>query len=258
MPDDLAAEITQAYAELAGMQGAAVAVRSSATAEDLPTASFAGQQETFLNVQGEEALLEAVKACWASLWTARALAYRRRQGIAPASVSIAVIVQTLAPATLSGILFTANPTTGVRDELVVEASFGLGEAIVSGAVTPDSYLLDRARLAPKESRLGDKSVMIVANPQGGADTEPVPAALRGESTLTPAQLREVAALGIQVESCFGGVPQDIEWALADGQTLAAPGPAYHQLTARSLAGCALGSTPTGLYLDASAGGRTYA
>jgi phosphoenolpyruvate synthase/pyruvate phosphate dikinase len=166
IPDNLATAITHAYEQLASAQGPAVAVRSSATAEDLPGASFAGQQETLLNVRAVDALLDAVKECWASLWTARAISYRRRQGIALQSVSMAVVVQTMAPAAVSGILFTANPATGARDELMVEASFGLGEAIVSGAVTPDSYRLDRENMILKETRLGTKDLMIVANADG--------------------------------------------------------------------------------------------
>jgi rifampicin phosphotransferase len=221
LPDALAAEIADTYEQFRQDHGEAVAVRSSATAEDLPTASFAGQQETFLNVRGAEDLLEAVKECWASLWTARAISYRRRQRIEPDAVTIAVVVQAMAPATVSGILFTVNPTTGARDELLVEASFGLGEAIVSGAVTPDSYVLDRENLALKETRLGTKEVMIVANGQGTdghpTTTQAVPEAQRGQAALSAAALRDLAALGVQVEALFDGVPQDIEWAMADGQ-----------------------------------------
>jgi rifampicin phosphotransferase len=220
LPDGLAAEIAHTYEQFRQAHGEAVAVRSSATAEDLPTASFAGQQETFLNVRGAEDLLEAVKECWASLWTARAISYRRRQRIEPDAVTIAVVVQAMAPASVSGILFTANPTTGARDELLVEASFGLGEAIVSGAVTPDSYVLDRENLSLKETRLGTKEVMIVANGQGPdghpTTTQAVPAARRGEAALSPPMLRQLASLGVQVEELFDGVPQDIEWAVADG------------------------------------------
>ena len=228
MPEDLADAIRVAYDELTNRpadestegEETAVAVRSSATAEDLPTASFAGQQETFLNVSGTDALLEAVKECWASLWTARALAYRERQGIDHEAVAMGVVVQAMVAADVSGVLFTANPNTGARDELVVNASFGLGEAIVSGEVTPDTYVLDRKSLTPKETRLGSKVVMIVAadgQGTGGQKTtaKDVPEAWRGESALSEALLRELAALGVRVEEHFGGVPQDIEWAVAD-------------------------------------------
>ncbi|KAA3664762.1 MAG: phosphoenolpyruvate synthase, partial [Chloroflexi bacterium] len=133
--DDLVQEITTAYSQLTQDNGNAVAVRSSATAEDLPTASFAGQQDTFLNIQGNDALLDAVKKCWASLWTARAISYRMRQGIDPASVSLVVVVQQLIPADVAGILFTANPVNGERDQVLINATWGLGEEIVGGQVT---------------------------------------------------------------------------------------------------------------------------
>ena len=225
MPEDLSETIRASYDELLGEspggEDTAVAVRSSATAEDLPSASFAGQQETFLNVSGPEALLEAVKECWASLWTARAMAYRERQDVEHEAVAMGVVVQAMVSAEVSGILFTANPNTGARDELVVNASFGLGEAIVSGEVTPDSYVLDRESLTSKETTLGTKEVMIVAAEAQGTDgqrttTQDVPEARRGESALSEALLGELGALGVRVEEHFGGVPQDVEWAVADG------------------------------------------
>lgn len=213
MLDEITQALSTAYEELGAT---AVAVRSSATAEDLPQASFAGQQETFLNVQGPEPLLTAVKACWASLWTARALTYRARLGIEPKAVSMAVVIQKMVPAALSGILFTANPTSGARDELVVNASFGLGEAVVSGQVTPDSYLLSRENMAVKETTLGSKEIMIV--PESGQNTavQPIPKTQQSQPTLTPSQLAELGAMGIQVQDLFEGIPQDIEWAWVDG------------------------------------------
>ena len=129
IPEALADELRAARAEL----GPAVAVRSSATAEDLEDASFAGQQDTFLNVRGDDALLDAVRGCWASLWTARAIAYRARRGIDPAEVALAVVVQEMVDADAAGVLFTANPTTGARDEVVIAAAWGLGEAVVGGS-----------------------------------------------------------------------------------------------------------------------------
>jgi phosphoenolpyruvate synthase/pyruvate phosphate dikinase len=141
MPEGLRRDIAGAYAALGGR---AVAVRSSATAEDLPGAAFAGQQDTFLNVEGEEAVVRAVAGCWASLWSDRAVAYRRRQGIHPHEVAIAVVVQKMVPAEVAGVMFTANPVTGERSEIVVDASPGLGEAVVSGRVTPEHYVLDQA------------------------------------------------------------------------------------------------------------------
>ncbi len=145
IPADIASEITASYSSLATRSSSpiSVAVRSSATAEDLPGASFAGQQETYLNIRGEEAVLEAVKKCWASLWTARAIAYRARQNIAPESVALAVVVQELVFADAAGIMFTANPLDGERGEVVINAAWGLGEAIVSGAVTPDTMIVNK-------------------------------------------------------------------------------------------------------------------
>jgi phosphoenolpyruvate synthase len=217
IPDDMAEALAAAYAELGTGKSAAVAVRSSATAEDLPAASFAGQQETYLNVQGVEALLVAVKLCWASLWTARAISYRARQGVAHHAVAMGVVVQTMAPVEVAGILFTANPATGARDELVINASFGLGEAIVSGEVSPDSYVVDRESLTPRELRLGAKEMMIVAADQNGdgerTKQQPVPAARQGEAALEERLLSELAALGLEVEELFGA-PQDIEWPTA--------------------------------------------
>ncbi len=194
----------------------AFAVRSSATAEDMPGASFAGQQETFLNVRGSWALMEAVRRCWASLWTARAMAYRERQDIEHEAVAMGVVVQAMVPADVSGVLFTANPSTGARDELIVNAGFGLGEAIVSGEVTPDTYVLDRESLEVKETRLGTKEVMVVPDDGQRTTTLDVPEARRGEPALSEALLGELGALGVRVEEHFGGVPQDIEWAVADG------------------------------------------
>src|SRR5215216_997313 len=142
IPEDLAGELESAYRRLAN--GGAVAVRSSATAEDLAGASFAGQQETYLNVRGPAALVEAVRACWASLWTARAMAYRKRQNIEPASVSLAVVVQQMVPAEVAGMLFTADPLSGRRDRSVINAAWGLGQAVVGGQVTPDTLVVDKA------------------------------------------------------------------------------------------------------------------
>src|SRR5207249_11895451 len=140
--DDITEAVRRAYAQLGGGD-LAVAVRSSATAEDLPELSFAGQQETYLNMRGEAMVLDAVKRCWASLWTARAIGYRARQGIAAEDVSLAVVVQELVPADAAGILFTANPVTGERDVVMINAAWGLGEAIVGGLVTPDTVVVDK-------------------------------------------------------------------------------------------------------------------
>jgi pyruvate,water dikinase len=213
--DALRAAMLTAYASLGDMP--AVAVRSSATAEDLPGHSFAGQQETLLNVRGAEALLAAVRSCWASLWSARAIAYRERLGVGHADVAMAVVVQVMVAADVSGVLFTANPATGERSELLLNASYGLGEAIVSGAVTPDSFTIERQSRRVRRSEPGTKELMVAPTAGQGVVSRPVPTELRDRATLAEPQLRELAALGLGVEQLFGGQPQDIEWALEGGR-----------------------------------------
>jgi len=160
MPDEIAGEISLEYAALGGGD-LPVAVRSSATAEDLPELSFAGQHETYLNMHGEAMILDAIKRCWASLWTARAIGYRARSGIAHEEVSLAVVVQELVLADAAGILFTANPLTDERDKVMINAAWGLGEAIVSGQVTPDIVVVDRASGTISAQQISEKEVMTV-------------------------------------------------------------------------------------------------
>ncbi|MGB7963377.1 MAG: PEP/pyruvate-binding domain-containing protein [Propionicimonas sp.] len=191
-----------------------LAVRSSATAEDLPEASFAGQQDTYLNVIGGPALRSAVVACFASLWTARAIGYRLRNGIDQTQVALAVVVQVMVPAETSGVLFTANPLTGVRAESVIDATIGLGEALVSGRVEPDHWVVDTASGRIRERRPGAKQAVTVAMPGGGVRLA-VSAADQG-FCLTDAQVAEVVRLGARVAALFGS-PQDIEWAYAGGR-----------------------------------------
>lgn len=206
LPSQLAAQIGTAYSQLGN---GPVAVRSSATAEDLPGAAFAGQQETFLNVIGPEAVLEAVRACWASLWGERAVAYRARLGFV-GEPEIAVVVQRMVPSQFAGVLFTANPVTGVRDELVIEASPGLGEAVVSGLVTPDHAVVDRhGRI--RQRRRGRREVVIRSHASGGVVRED---GNDHDEELPTSVLRELAGLGGQIADHFGR-PQDIEWAYAD-------------------------------------------
>jgi len=188
VPGAIAATACGAYAALGG---GPVAVRSSATAEDLPGASFAGQQDTFLNVAGEEALLDAVRRCWASLWNERAVAYRAANGIDDTTVALAVVVQCMVDAAVAGVLFTANPITGTRRRAAIDAVRGLADALVSGAVDPDHYLVD-ARSGRVLERRGD--------------------------ALDDARLRELAAMGVRVEAHYGA-PQDIEWAVDHSGTL---------------------------------------
>jgi phosphohistidine swiveling domain-containing protein len=209
VPADIADAVRAAYAALGA--DVAVAVRSSATAEDLPSASFAGQQDTFLNVVGADAVLAAVRQCWASLWTARAVSYRAAQGIDPSTVSLAVVVQRMVDAAVAGVLFTANPVTGRRHEAVIDASPGLGEAVVSGAVNPDHFVLDSATGKVLERRLGDKGVVIRPLPGGG--TERAGQMRMGSApSLDDTQLAALELLGRRAELHFGS-PQDIEWAI---------------------------------------------
>ena len=190
-------------------------MRSSANAEDLPDLSFAGQQDTYLNIRGSDAVFEAVRDCWASLWTARALSYRHEHAIAQEAVAMAVVVQMMVPSEVSGILFTANPATGERSEMIVNASFGLGEAIVGGEITPDTYIIDRDTLAVRETIIGGKEHMLVAAAGQGTDTRELSAAEREQSSLAEPVLRELAQLAIDVERHFDQ-PQDIEWAVVNG------------------------------------------
>jgi len=215
MPEPLAAAIADAYATLGG---GAVAVRSSATAEDLPGAAFAGQQDTYLNVVGEVALLDAVRRCWGSLWTERAIVYRERLRIDPADVRIAVVVQRMVDADAAGVMFTADPVTGARDEIVVEASAGLGEAVVSGLVTPDRYVLSRDG-AVRRFTPGRREVVVRAAAAGGIvheDGEVAASTANGASHLSNPQLAELARRGAEIAEHFGR-PQDVEWAVASGR-----------------------------------------
>ncbi len=220
LPGDLANAIVSAYGTLPGANPA-VAVRSSATAEDLPEASFAGQQETFLNVCGAEQVLEAVQKCWASLWTARAIGYRARQGIGSESVALAVVVQLLVEAEAAGILFTANPLNGRRDEIVINAAWGLGEAVVGGAVTPDTVTVSKRTGRVSHRETAQKEVMTVrltqtGRPKAGTDERPVPEALKNVPVLSDEKASELARLSSKIEALYG-VPMDIEWVLADGK-----------------------------------------
>ena len=220
IPPQVAAAVQKARLELlaflpSGGADSPLAVRSSATAEDLPQASFAGQQETLLNVCGERALAAAVRRCWSSLWTARAIAYRARQGVDPVNVQLAVVVQDLVAADAAGVLFTADPVTGDRGQVVINAAWGLGEAVVSGQVTPDSLVVDKNTGRLTTLTPGDKAVMVVPSTQG-IETVPVSLERRTQPVLTPEQAAELARLGREIELLFGA-PQDIEWAMADGQ-----------------------------------------
>ncbi|MDF2050844.1 PEP/pyruvate-binding domain-containing protein [Arthrobacter sp. Cr_A7] len=214
MPAGIATELNEAYGLLGG-EGAAVAVRSSATAEDLASASFAGQQETYLNVRGAEALAEAVIRCWASLWTARAMAYRAREGVGPDEVRLAVVIQLMVEAQAAGVMFTANPANGRRDQTVISAAWGLGESVVSGTVTTDDVVVDAGTGTVVSRQTADKDVMTVYA-ENGTREQPVAADRRREPVLDDSAAAELAGYGQRITEHFG-TPQDIEWArTADG------------------------------------------
>jgi phosphohistidine swiveling domain-containing protein len=216
LPPEVAEAVTSAYQRLCAGETIPVSVRSSATAEDLPGASFAGQQETFLNVVGIEAVLTAVQQCFASLWTDRATQYRANLGLAPRDVRLGVVVQRMVEAEVAGVLFTANPLTGKRQETVIDANPGLGEAVVSGATNPDHFVVQNATGEIVERRLGDKQVVIQVAPEGGTHTI-VTGGSPERSCLSDEQIRALTALGERVEAWYG-TPQDIEWAIdASGQ-----------------------------------------
>ena len=210
IPDDLAEAIAGALARLG--EQAAYAVRSSATAEDLPTASFAGQQDTYLNVVGRAAILEHVSRCWASLFTERAVTYRLRNGFDHRKVHMAVVVQQMVFPQVAGILFTADPVTGNRKVVSVEASFGLGEALVSGLVNPDTYEVREGEVVA--TSIATKQLAIQPLPAGGTEQVAIDPERQEQPALTDVQVVQLAQLGRRIEAHFGG-PQDIEWCLVD-------------------------------------------
>ncbi|WP_055549285.1 rifamycin-inactivating phosphotransferase [Streptomyces sp. NBRC 110028] len=210
IPDDLAAAVTRALTRFG--EHAAYAVRSSATAEDLPTASFAGQQDTYLNVVGPTAVLRHISRCWASLFTERAVTYRRRNGIDHRTVHMAVVVQQMVFPDAAGILFTADPVTGNRKVATVDAGFGLGEALVSGLVNPDVFTVRDGEVVAKT--IGAKQRAVHALPDGGTREVAVDSRRQQQPALTDAQVVWLVRLGRRIEAHFGN-PQDIEWCLVD-------------------------------------------
>ncbi|MFJ7949724.1 rifamycin-inactivating phosphotransferase [Streptomyces sp. NPDC096354] len=210
VPGDLAAAITRALTQLG--EPAGYAVRSSATAEDLPTASFAGQQDTYLNVVGPAAVLQHVSRCWASLFTERAVTYRRRNGIDHRTVRMAVVVQRMVFPDAAGILFTADPVTGNRKVATVDAGFGLGEALVSGLVNPDVFKVRHGEVVAKT--IAAKQRAVHALPTGGTQEVAIDTQRQEQPALTDAQVVRLVQLGRRIEAHFGR-PQDIEWCLVD-------------------------------------------
>ena len=211
IPEPIVASIADAYRLLGAGEPIPVAVRSSATAEDLPFASFAGQQDTYLNIVGIEALLDAVRCCWASLWTERAVSYRANLGLDQRKIQLAVVVQRMVEASVAGVLFTANPVTGKRRQAVIDANPGLGEAVVSGATNPDHFVVNTATGEIIERRLGDKRIVIRGSAGGGTlRTESSDGS--NETCLSDEQIRKLVKLGARVEAHYG-TPQDTEWAI---------------------------------------------
>ncbi|MGH8597922.1 MAG: PEP/pyruvate-binding domain-containing protein, partial [Gammaproteobacteria bacterium] len=216
LPPALTQTVSEAYRSLG--ENCLVAVRSSGTAEDLAEGSFAGLHDTYLDIQGTASVLDAVRRCWASMWTARAIAYRHHGGFDHARARIAVVVQRMVEAEVSGVLFTANPLNARTDEIVINASWGLGEGIVSGVVTPDEFVLSTHALDIKRRTIGTKERQVVRRSTGvGTEIVAVPMSLRGIPCLADATVTELATLGRQVMQQYDGLPQDLEWAFADGQ-----------------------------------------
>jgi len=214
LPADLVAQVRSAWAETGADQ--AYAVRSSATAEDLPGASFAGQQDTYLNVIGIDALLVQVKACFISLYTDRAILYRIQNSFAHAQVALSVVVQKMVLPELSGILFTADPITENRHILSIDASYGLGEALVSGLVSADLYKVDKRTRVITETEIARKALAILPVDGGGTRTVDLDEDQQTQPALTPQQVLDLADIGARIEAHYG-TPQDIEWAIAQGQ-----------------------------------------
>jgi pyruvate,water dikinase len=218
-PPELTQAITDAYRELgksSNQSDLPVAVRSSATAEDLAEASFAGQQDTYLNVRGAAALLDAVRRCFGSLWSERAIDYRARQGLAPFSAQLAVVVQQMVFAEAAGVAFTANPLSGDANQMVIDAAFGLGEAIVSGLVTPDHIVVDKRTSKVLSYSVSEKTDMIIST-EIGTLQQPVPRLKRRRPVLKAEQVQALVKLGQAIEKVYDR-PQDLEWCLA-GDTI---------------------------------------
>jgi pyruvate,water dikinase len=214
MPKEIEKAILKAYQELCGQIGkksVSVAVRSSATAEDLPGASFAGQQDTFLNVH-QKNLITNIKKCWSSLFTPRAIVYRKEKGFSHSGVLISVAVQELIFSQASGVMFTLEPVSGAKDKVVINASWGLGEAVVSGQVTPDEYIVEKGNFQILEKNVVKKERQIVSNKRGSTKWATVPQKMQKRPALSDEAIIRLAQYGVQIENHYG-IPQDIEWAV---------------------------------------------
>ncbi len=225
IPETIKEEIIAAYEVLGGQKEAHdlveakevfVAVRSSATAEDLPNASFAGQQATFLNIKGNESVVKAVRECWASLFTARAIYYREKNEFDHSKVLISAIVQKMVHSEQSGVMFTINPSTNNADEIIVEAVYGLGETIVGGEVNPDLYIVDKKTREIKKTEVKKQEIGLFRNEEGKNEKQAIPDNMQGRQVIPDTQIIELARLGKKIEEHYGK-PQDIEWAIEKDQ-----------------------------------------
>ncbi|MHB8351878.1 MAG: PEP/pyruvate-binding domain-containing protein, partial [Thermoplasmata archaeon] len=211
-PDAIRSELKKAYEAFATTHSVKFsAVRSSATAEDLESASFAGLQDTYLNVSGLDAILTAVRKCWSSLFTTRVLVYRSRKGFDQGTVELAVLIQKMVESSVSGILFTRDPNTG-ENHMIIEAGFGLGELIVGGEVTPDHYVVDGVSQRIVHKQMSEQAIRLVRDERGGNRREPIPAAERGLQKLSDDRILKLASLARVIESHYRR-PMDIEWCL---------------------------------------------
>ena len=215
MPEDLKAAIAAAYEELGKKVGEAepyVAVRSSATAEDLPDASFAGQQDTYLNVKGAENIIAKVKECYASCFTDRAVYYREKQGFDHIEVALSAVIQMMVFSKAAGVMFTVNVATGDDSNILIEAAFGLGEYVVQGTVTPDNYTVSKAENKIVDRCVNEQDVMLVRKEGGDCEELPVPEAERNVQTLTDEQILELAGYAKKIEAHYGCY-MDMEWGI---------------------------------------------
>ena len=213
MPQDIRLEIETAYQELRSVTGGrelAVAVRSSAAAEDTTEASFAGQHDSYLNIRGQTDLVEHVKRCWTSLWNAHAVHYRHTNGIDNRQSCMAVVVQRMVASVSAGVVFTANPVTGDRLEILVNSSWGLGESVVMGSVIPDTFVMDKTTGDIRSRNVSHKEVLVEPLEGSGTREIPVPPGQQGQPSLSDEQLSELHGLALAIENHYLA-PQDIEW-----------------------------------------------
>lgn len=222
VPEPIAKAIEESYARLCHdtkIDNVLVAIRSSATAEDLPSASFAGQQATFLNIQGAQQVISAVRDCWASLFEARAIYYRVKHGFDHMRVGLCAVVQQMVQSQVSGVMFTADPVSGRLDRVVIEAGFGLGEAIVSGLISPDMYMLNHEASTILSKNIAEQTIGIFRLSDGQTNEGAIPKDQRKLQKLKDEHIIKLARIGLDIQKAYGGKPQDIEWALDDRDQL---------------------------------------